>query len=341
MSDEPITPDENAEPNFMAAAEQAINNLSAKAEEAATSAEAAEAAATRAEKSAKRWKKLTLVLAFFIALSLVVGGVTGYYVNQARDNANSLRQQSISSCIAGNDLRTQLDQLLAKQGAASSQVTETAIHEFIVVLEGKNPSKSVLAIAESLEKQIKHSADTTQAEFKKALDKATTPRNCEQAFENTTGNGANPQSGDTQAQFAAVTWTVIQLRSWNGGCLTAATASIGAHISEVACGSAHNWVYGSNGQMSLQGHTDTAAGDSGGNLVLRAPGTATVSDSAKAGPSGFTYDRLFFGPANTYWHANGDGHNVTLISNPGSSLAVYYAFLNGGLNAAVPGITAV
>lgn len=183
---------DNDESKFMLAAEQAVKELQVQASSAAVQAEEAKKAADRAEKSAKRWKKLTIVLGFFIALSLVVGGVTGYYVNQARDNANSLRQQSIASCESGNNLRAQLDQSLTRQFAATNMVTETAIAQFITVLEGKSPKPEVVAIANALEAQIKHTADMSQKKFDKNLDKATAPRNCTQAY---SINSADPSSG--------------------------------------------------------------------------------------------------------------------------------------------------
>lgn len=182
---------DNDESKFMLAAEQAVRDLQVQARDAAAAAVEAKKAATRADKSAKRWKKLTTVLAFFIVLCFGIAVVTGYYVNQTRNNANSLRQQSIASCESGNDLRVQLNQSLTKQFAATNLVTEKAIAQFITVLEGKAPKPEVVAIATALEAQIKHSADMSQQQFKKDLDKATAPRDCAQAY---TANTTAPSS---------------------------------------------------------------------------------------------------------------------------------------------------
>lgn len=195
MSDDPHAPENRGEASFMLAAETAIKELQSQATEAKTAAESAKNAADRAEKSARRWKKLTLVLAFFIALSLVVGGVSGYYVNQTRNQADGLRQQTIASCEARNQQQAQFNQLLTRQFAGSNRVTETAFSEFINVLEGKHPTPEIVAIANGLEARIKHSADTTYATFKTNLDKATQHRDCQQAY--TASNSAAPSSLST------------------------------------------------------------------------------------------------------------------------------------------------
>lgn len=329
MSDDPTTP-AASEPNFMVAAELAISELQQKADAAANDAKTAKDAADRAEKSAKRWKILSLVLGFFVVLSLVTSGVSGYYVNQARNNANQLRQQSIASCESGNDLRTQLNQSLTKQFAATNLVTETAIAQFITVLEGKNPKPEVVTIANELEAQIKHSADMSEQQFKKDLDKATTPRDCQQAYQNTTGTGAEPSSGNANAKDVSVTWTIVHWQNWGGYCLSVPSgAGAGTRVIESVCGTDHAWELGSNGIVYLQGHSDLQLGDSGGYLTLKNPGTGVSTNDTKIGPQGFDYDRMGFGsPTNFYWHANGYGAAVTLITNPGTSLAVYWVPLS-------------
>src|ERR1700756_1888850 len=82
MSDHPTVPQPEA--NFMAAAERAIENLQLEARSAADAAAVAKSAAYRAEASARRWRKLTLVLGFAIALLVATAAVTGYFVNQTR-----------------------------------------------------------------------------------------------------------------------------------------------------------------------------------------------------------------------------------------------------------------
>lgn len=104
MSDHPTVPQPEA--NFMIAAEHAISVLQAQAAEAASNARAAKAAADRADASARKWKRLTVVLGFAIALLIVVAGVTGYFVNQTRINTNGLKVNAVSSCQTGNAYRT-------------------------------------------------------------------------------------------------------------------------------------------------------------------------------------------------------------------------------------------
>lgn len=339
MTNDPHDPGSKNEASFMLAAEAAIQELRSQADEAAEAAGKAKTAADSAEKSRKIWRRLTIVLGAVVALLVIGSGVTGYFVNQTRNNTNDLRKQAISSCQSGNTFRTAQTQIWEKNFALQAQTSkETAVllQQFIAAL-AKGDKATIAKIDTVVAKSAKLNAAETK-EFLAFVHAVNAPRNCVKSFSPSSVNGFSPTSGLPKTSTAAVTWTVVQLKSWNGGCLTAASANAGTPISEAACGSAHNWVYGSNGQLSLQGHTNTAAGDSGGNLVLKAGGTAVVSDSVISnGPSGFTYDRLYFGVPNTYWHANGNGNNVTLIGNPGGSLAVYYAFLNGGLNAAVPG----
>lgn len=329
MSDDPTTP-APSEPNFMAAAELAITELQKKADQAAADAKTARDAADRAEKSAKRWKILSIVLAFFIVLSLAASGVTGYTTFQTRNNTDGLRQQSIASCESGNDLRTQLTQSLTKQFAATNVVTETAIAQFITVLEGKAPKPEVVTIANGLEAEIKHSADMSGQQFKTDLSKALALRNCQASFKSTTGTGAEPGSGTAKADDVSVTWTTVHWQNWGGYCLSVPSgAGVGTRVIESVCGTDHAWVLGSNGILYLQGHTNLQVGDSGGYMTLKNPGTATSTDTGKTGPDNFFYDRMGFGnPTSFYWHANGYGAAVTLITNPGTSLAVYWAPLS-------------
>lgn len=170
------------ESKFMLAAEKAVKDLQVQAKNTAALAAEAKKSADRSDASAKLWRRLTVLLGFFIVLSLIVGGVTAYYVNQTRNQSDSLRQQSISSCISGNQLRTQLNTTLSGQFAASNQVTETAISEFITVLEGKTPKPEIVAIATALEAQIKNSADMTQVKFQAALNSALALRDCSAAY---------------------------------------------------------------------------------------------------------------------------------------------------------------
>lgn len=113
----------------------------------------------------------------------------------------------------------------------------------------------------------------------------------------------------------------------NGLCLTAASAAAGTRITEGDCGHTHEWSYYNNGQLSLQGHPETALGDSGGIPVLKAVPTTTVdSDAAVTGGNGITYYELDLGGAanRIYLHSNGSGAFITIDGERGD-LANYYA----------------
>lgn len=328
--------DDYSETGFMLAAEQAINRLQVQADDAAAAAKvaanraaASEESANRAEKSAKRWKKLTIVLTLFVVLTLALCGIgVNLWVNQ-RDTTNQLRQQIIASCQANNHQKADLDKALAAEIGVSSSITETAIAQLITVLEGKHPTSKVMALAKALENQIREQVHEVQVQYKQTLDKTNKPRNCASSFRNTIGNGADPTAGNPKADNMAVTWSVVQLKNWNGACLTVVNANRGTRVSQASCAHAHDWVYGTNGQLSPQGHMNVAVGDSGGRMVLKAPGTKSLANDVKRGPSGFTYDRMSFGVHGTYWHGNGAGKNVSLVA--ANSNADYWAFL-GNIN---------
>lgn len=113
----------------------------------------------------------------------------------------------------------------------------------------------------------------------------------------------------------------------NGLCLTAATAAAGTRITEGDCTHTHEWSYYNNGQLSLQGHPETALGDSGGIPVLKTtPTTPVDSDATVTGGNGITYYELDLGGAanRLYLHSNGNGGLVTIDGQKGN-LANYYA----------------
>ena len=302
----------------MLAAEVAIRQLQEKATSAAADAAKAKAAADRTEKSAKRWKVLSAVLGFCVALLIASTCVLGYNVDQTSVNASGLRQQIIASCVQTNDTN-------ARSVAAnnSTKALDKGIWDaFISLLLQGNPNPKAKAIGAAFETKV--ALAYAPVKF--------VPKNCVQTYQNTTGSGASPASGTPKADDVRVTWSVVQLRNWNGACLTIATARVGARISETNCAHAHAWVYGTNGQLSPQGHTNVAAGDSGGAMVLKAPGTKSLTNGVKLGPSGFTYYRMSFGVRGTYWYAHGAGKYVTLSGR--SANADYWAFLGNAASSA-------
>ena len=150
MMSDPTVPQPEA--NFMAAAEQAIASLQVQARDAADSAAVAKNAAYRAEATARRWRKLTVLLGVVIAMLVATAAVTGYFVNQNRNQADGLRQQAIASCEIGND---------------RAAGTVAALQQLVTLSEGGHPST-----------QIKKIGDQYIA-FVKAHNKQ---RNCQQAY---------------------------------------------------------------------------------------------------------------------------------------------------------------
>lgn len=120
MSD--TTPPSN-EANFMAAAEKAIGDLQAQAKLAAAAAAQAKKSADRAETSAKRWRRLTVVLGVII---LLLGGA--YF---------QLHQQAVTSCHAGNSFRNSQTQVwekfidLATAGQKEDIRSQGIIHDLL------------------------------------------------------------------------------------------------------------------------------------------------------------------------------------------------------------------
>lgn len=202
MSDDPHAPGNKGEASFMLAAELAITELRSQADEAATSAADAKEAAGRADKSASRWKKLTLVLAFFIVLSLTVGGVTGYFVSQTRTNADELRQQTITSCQSGNTFRTGQTEIQEKNYALQAQLSKansSLLAQLITVLANGSPAR-IKQINSILAQSGKASAAEVK-QFLSFVQDVNAPKNCQQAFENDS-TGAKGTSSPTAGRSA-------------------------------------------------------------------------------------------------------------------------------------------
>lgn len=100
------------ESSFMSAADKNIKDLQAAVvilQSAATAARvdatAARKAADTAQAEAKRWKALTVALAFVTVCALVASSLSIYnWVRQA-DSTNQLRKQAIASCEQNNASR--------------------------------------------------------------------------------------------------------------------------------------------------------------------------------------------------------------------------------------------
>lgn len=259
-----------------------------------STAQAADALVKKLVDAVKLTKWHVRLLGLGLVLALVALAAGGYVVWQNHNQGAALKADSVQSCQQSNQTR-----------ALDKEIWD----EFIALLLSGNSNPAAQAEGKAFESKV-------------AV--AYAARNCTAEFSNVGSTGANPGAGTAIARTDAVTWSVVHLQSWDGACLSIPNANAGTRVDQVACGSDHAWVYSSAGQLSPQGHTNVAVGDSGGYMVLKAPGTSSVSDTGKAGPGGYYYNRMYFGVGGTYWHANGAGQNVSLIS--ANSDADYWAF---------------
>lgn len=134
----------------------------------------------------------------------------------------------------------------------------------------------------------------------------------------------------TGTAHAAVTED-IKLESWNGLCLDANDATPGASPVQAPCAHAHNLVYDiTHNNMFVQGHPGDCINSyitavlsigpcSDGDSVME-PDDTKVNGSTD-------YERWRWVNEGTYAHANGSGQRVSMITNPGTSLAVYWTLL--------------
>jgi hypothetical protein len=74
-----------------------------------------------------------------------------------------------------------------------------------------------------------------------------------------------------------------------------------------------------DGKLYPEGHPDAEVGDSGGYLELKAQGTGTKPYCAdtQVGPTGNGYCEIWFYVNGTFWHADGNGLDVTFDSVAG------------------------
>lgn len=179
MSDNPHDPQHRDEASFMLAAESAITQLQLQADEAKTAAVESQNAAGRSEASAKRWKILSVVLGFFVALLIATASVTGYYVQQNRNVANGLRQVLSNSCQVGNDFRTgttQIWQAFYANQAQESKETSALLSQLISTLAHGDPQE--IAQINAILAQSAKSSSNSQAQFLQKVEQVDKLRNC-------------------------------------------------------------------------------------------------------------------------------------------------------------------
>jgi hypothetical protein len=125
----------------------------------------------------------------------------------------------------------------------------------------------------------------------------------------------------------------VKLLSPNGLCLTSLNASVGQFLPQTGCSAAHAFVFDQiHANIFVQGHPGAciASGDPGNPLVIEpcSNGRSVLRQDATliltvAGVS-VSFERLLFINFGTYAHANGNGNDVSMITAPGSSQAVFW-----------------
>jgi hypothetical protein len=85
--------------------QNAVHVLEGAAKGAQVQADKAETAAECAVKEAKRWRLLSLVLAFFVAVAVVASGLSIYNWVQQANATNQLRSQAVATCEHNNTER--------------------------------------------------------------------------------------------------------------------------------------------------------------------------------------------------------------------------------------------
>jgi hypothetical protein len=116
----------------------------------------------------------------------------------------------------------------------------------------------------------------------------------------------------------------VRLENLNGLCLTATNAATGSVPVQTGCADAHAFTWDvTHDNIFVQGHPGQClvASDL---LIIIGPCSGANSSLAFGATDGDFQQVLFKNEANSFWHANGNGDAVSLIGNPGSSLAVYW-----------------
>jgi hypothetical protein len=124
----------------------------------------------------------------------------------------------------------------------------------------------------------------------------------------------------------AASYEIVQIKSWDGSCLSISTATVGTRLDQVPCADAHNWWLTPGYDLYPEGHSNVQVGDSGGYLKLKTAGTGTAAYIAAlaSGPGNVVYQDLWFDVSDTYWHANGNGQDVTFDNTPGDHANYWY-----------------
>jgi hypothetical protein len=273
------------------------------------------------------------ILTGVVAALVLCMAVSGYVAWQAHNTAIGLKNDSIASCETGNAFRAGQSSIWEKNyalQAGENKATASLLSQLIATLAGNDPAR-IAKINTILAESGKASANEIK-EFLAYIKTVDVAHNCQQAYANVNGGAKSPNPPKAkEVAYTTAAPETVHLQSWNGGCLSVSSTSVGARVIEVACGSDHAWTYvPTTGELYPQGHSNVAVGDSGGNFVLKAaPGTGLHTNNSKAGPNGYIYDQLNFNATDTYWHASGDGKNVTFDNTSGDD-ANYWAFLSTG-----------
>lgn len=138
--------------------------------------------------------------------------------------------------------------------------------------------------------------------------------------------GAIALTGIGSTLFTSTAYAAgVKLLGENGLCLTVSDAVIGAVPVQTDCTQAHNIVWDTgHANIYIEGHPGfcIASGDPNAFLFIDACSNGRSVLKADATNAGFF--RFRFVNVGTYAHANGNGQPITMITNPGNSLAVYW-----------------
>ena len=144
--------------------QNAVHSLEGAAARSEYQADKAEKAAEAAVTEAKRWRLLSLILAFFVAVAVVASGLSIYNWVQQSHATTQLRSQAIASCEHNNTERR-----------AEVKVWNRALNNFLTL----NIQLVVTTIAPVQELEATKSFVTTTEKY---LNTQLASRNCTQAY---------------------------------------------------------------------------------------------------------------------------------------------------------------
>jgi hypothetical protein len=150
--------------------QHAVHSLEGAAASAQVQATKAETAAECAVKEARRWRLLSLVLAFFVAVAVVASGLSIYNWVQQANATTQLRTQAIASCEHNNTQRQ-----------AEIKVWNRALNNFLAL----NIQLVVFTITPVQELEATKAFVTTTEKY---LNTQLAPRDCTQAYSTKAGN---------------------------------------------------------------------------------------------------------------------------------------------------------